>query len=81
LRIGLASNPVLLVCVASSIVLHLLLVYLPWLNSVFSTEPLTLPELLLCGAVAVMVMLAVEVEKWMIRRGWLYRTGRQRALQ
>jgi hypothetical protein len=29
----------------------------------------------------VMVMLAVEVEKWMIRRGWLYRTGRQRALQ
>jgi len=81
LRIGVTSNPVLLGCVVFTIVLHLLLVYLPWFNSVFSTEPLTLPELLLCGAVAVMVMLAVEVEKWMIRRGWLYRAGRQRALQ
>jgi len=81
LRIGFTSNPVLLGCVVFTIVLHLLLVYLPWFNSVFSTEPLTLPELLLCGAVAVMVMLAVEVEKWMIRRGWLYRAGRQRALQ
>jgi Ca2+-transporting ATPase len=81
LRLGLFSNPVLLGCVVFTIALQLLLIYVPWFNGVFRTQPLTLPELLLCGGVAVVVMLAVETEKWLIRAGLLYRTQAQHTVQ
>ncbi|MGA0807333.1 MAG: HAD-IC family P-type ATPase, partial [Pseudohongiellaceae bacterium] len=72
LHMGMTGNPLLLGSVALAIGLHLLLVYLPWGNAVFATQALALPELLLCGLVALLVMLAVEAEKWLIRRGLLY---------
>lgn len=81
LRLGLFSNPVLVGCLLFTIALQLLLIYVPWFNDVFSTQPLSLPELLLCGAVALVVMLAVEIEKWLIRSGLLYRTRAQRTVQ
>ena len=34
-------------------------------------------ELLLCIALSSVVFFAVEIEKWLVRRGWLYRNGRE----
>lgn len=48
-------------------------IYLPWLNPIFKTAPLTAGELAFCLAMSSVVFVGVEIEKWMIRRGWLYR--------
>jgi len=52
--------------------LQLATIYLPWLNPIFKTEPLSVDELAFCLAMSTVVFIGVEIEKWMIRRGWLY---------
>jgi Ca2+-transporting ATPase len=43
-------------------------IYVPWLNPIFRTEPLSLGELALCIGAALVVLVVVEIEKaW--RRG------------
>jgi len=71
--IGVAGNRLLLVAVLASVALHLLLVYVPWLQRVFGTEPLAAGALALACGLALLVFAGVELEKWAIRRGWLYR--------
>jgi Ca2+-transporting ATPase len=70
--IGFTSNRPLLFSVVLTLVLQLALIYVPSLNDAFSTMPLSPGELLLCCVPAVLVFIAVETEKWMIRSGWLY---------
>ncbi len=70
--IGWASNRPLLITVVLTVALQLALIYVPALNAVFSTAPLSLFELVLCTACGAVVMVAVETEKWCVRRGWLY---------
>jgi Ca2+-transporting ATPase len=53
--------------------LQLATIYVPWLNPIFKTQPLTLAELAFCLAMSSVVFVAVEIEKWLIRRGWIYR--------
>ncbi len=68
-RIGLASNRPLLGAVFLNIVLQLATIYVPALNPVFHTEPLTGRELLVCLAAAALVWVAAEAEKaWRVRR-------------
>ncbi|MDH3871629.1 MAG: cation transporting ATPase C-terminal domain-containing protein, partial [Gammaproteobacteria bacterium] len=55
-----------------TVALQLAVIYTPALNAVFKTQPLPLPDLLLCFALSSLVMIAVEIEKWLIRRGRLY---------
>ncbi|MBL8325607.1 MAG: cation-translocating P-type ATPase [Rubrivivax sp.] len=71
--LGLGSNPVLMGAVLLTLGLQLATIYVPALNPVFKTEPLELRELLLCLAASTVVFFAVEVEKWCVRRGWIYR--------
>jgi len=54
--------------------LQLATIYVPWLNPVFKTAPLTFDELFFCLAMSTVVFVGVEIEKWMIRRGWIYQT-------
>jgi Ca2+-transporting ATPase len=69
--IGLWSNYLLLsTVVATSLLLAIL--YVPALNRIFKTAPLDAAELALCVAGAAAVFVAVEIEKWMVRKGWLY---------
>ncbi|MDY0188523.1 MAG: cation-translocating P-type ATPase [Syntrophus sp. (in: bacteria)] len=67
-RIGLFSNRYLLGAVLLTFLLQMATVYLPVLNSVFKTTPLTLQELLLTLAVSSVVFFAVEIEKFFRRR-------------
>jgi Ca2+-transporting ATPase len=43
-------------------------IYVPTLNSIFKTVPLSLPEFAITVAIAAAVFVAVEVEKWVKRR-------------
>jgi Ca2+-transporting ATPase len=66
--LGLLSNRPLLGAVLLAIALQLAIIYLPALNAVFRTAPLSAAELALTFAGAALVFGAVEIEKW-LRRG------------
>ena len=72
LRQGLWSNSALFIVVLATVGLQLATVYAPPLNPIFKTEPLSAAELVFCLLLSAVVFVAVEVEKWMVRRGWLY---------
>ena len=55
-----------------TVALKLATIYVPVLNGVFKTDPLSLLELLFCLAMSAVVFVAVEIEKWLVRRGHLY---------
>jgi Ca2+-transporting ATPase len=71
--IGVASNRPLLGAVAVTVLLQLAVIYVPALNPIFHTAPLSGAELALCCALASVVFFAVEAEKFAVRRGWIYR--------
>ena len=62
-RLGLWSNRPLLCAVLLTFALQLATIYVPWLNPIFRTEPLSLGELALCIGAALVVLLVVEIEK------------------
>ncbi len=70
---GRAGNRPLLAAVGIGLLLQLATLYVPALNAVFETQPLAAGELAVCLALSTVAFAAVETEKWMIRRGWLYR--------
>jgi Ca2+-transporting ATPase len=69
------SNRAMALAVAATFLLQMATIYLPALNPVFKTEPLDGGELLFCIAISFAVLLAVELEKWLMRRGSIYRAG------
>lgn len=60
---GLFTNLPLLFCILITIAAQLALVYIPFMQDVFKTQPLTLLEVGICFIAPVIVFLAVEVEK------------------
>ncbi len=62
-RLGLFSNLPLLGAVLLAVALQLAIIYLPVMNALFRTTPLSLVELALTVAGAVLVFAAVEIEK------------------
>lgn len=70
---GLASNMPLLGAVLLTFMLQMAAIYVPWLNGILNTEPLTLNELGFCLLISPIVFLMVECNKWRRRRGWFYR--------
>ena len=62
-RLGLLSNRPLLYAVLLTFALQMATIYVPWLNPIFRTEPLSLGELVLCIGAALVVLVVVEVEK------------------
>ncbi|MBK7523731.1 MAG: cation-translocating P-type ATPase [Saprospiraceae bacterium] len=61
---GIFSNPPLLISVLITFLLQLGVIYLPFMNKIFKTQPLTLEELGICIGASVIVFHAVELEKW-----------------
>ncbi len=67
-RQGLFSNRSMVWAVLSSIGLQLAVIYVPFLQSVFSTAALSGRDLLIAFTVSLFVLLVVEVWKWALRR-------------
>ena len=71
-HLGIASNRFLLATIAASVALHLAIIYLPALQTVFGTQALSGRALLLAAGLSLAVLAGVEIEKWATRHGWLY---------
>ncbi|MEQ1557862.1 MAG: cation-translocating P-type ATPase C-terminal domain-containing protein [Methyloglobulus sp.] len=72
---GLFSNIPLLGAVLLTFGLQMAVLYVPTFQPIFKTVELSRDELLICLALSSVVFFAVEIEKWMRRRGWIYRNG------
>ena len=66
------GNLPLLGTVILTIGLQLLVIYHPFFNLIFHTTPLTMEELTICCTLPFVVLFAVEIEKWLARKGWTY---------
>jgi Ca2+-transporting ATPase len=67
-RLGLLSNKPLFYAVLLTFALQLMVIYLPFLQSVLGTVALTPEQLLLSLLLSSTVFWVVELEKWWIRR-------------
>ena len=65
---GILSNKPLFAAVLLTFILQLATIYIPFLNPVFKTEPLSLSELAFALAMSSILFVAVEIEKWFKRR-------------
>ncbi|MDF2177624.1 cation-translocating P-type ATPase [Aliiglaciecola sp. CAU 1673] len=74
LQIGFFSNLYMIGAVTAAFLLQLAVIYHPMLNDIFYTQPLPLDVMLGCIGVSSLVLVVVEVEKWMMRHGWLYQS-------
>jgi Ca2+-transporting ATPase len=66
-KIGLFSNKPLLGALLLTVALQLMIIYTPFFNPVFKTQPLTIYELAITLLVSSIVFWAVEMEKWIFR--------------
>jgi len=70
--LGLLSNRYLAIAACASLMLQMAIIYIPALNTIFKTQPLTSSELIICFMLSSVIFIAVEIEKWLVRRGRLY---------
>ncbi|MGI5917461.1 MAG: cation-translocating P-type ATPase [Anaerolineae bacterium] len=68
LRLGLFTNPALVGAVALTLALQLVVIYVPFLQSIFGTQSLGATELGITLAVSPLVLIIVEISKWVRRR-------------
>ncbi|WP_309671486.1 cation-translocating P-type ATPase [Gemmatimonas sp.] len=66
--LGVRGNPALFYAVLGAFVLQLGTLYVPAMNRIFHSVPLSWRELAVCLAVSSVVLFAVEGEKWLRRR-------------
>jgi Ca2+-transporting ATPase len=71
--IGLFSNRPMAIAIAATFLLQMATIYVPALNPIFKTEALDAAELGACLMISSVVLLAVEIEKWLVRRDMIYR--------
>ena len=74
-RIGLFSNLPMLGAVILTLLLQMAVIYVPALNTIFHTQPLPMFDLAVCLALSSLVLVAVEIEKWLVRRGVIYKNS------
>jgi Ca2+-transporting ATPase len=67
-RLGWRTNMPLMVAVAAIVVVQLAIIYLPPLQAIFETEALSPLELGVMLAASPAAFIAVEIEKWVLRR-------------
>ena len=63
-QIGVLWNLPLLGAVCLTVILQFALVYVPFLQSIFRSRPLPLPDLALTVVLSSVVFVAFEIEKW-----------------
>jgi Ca2+-transporting ATPase len=65
---GIFGNKQLVGAVLLTLALQMAVIYVPFLQDIFSTQALTIKELLLCLGLSSIVFWAVEIEKYIKRR-------------
>jgi Ca2+-transporting ATPase len=73
------GSPLFRSAVLLTVGLQMAAIYWPPLQRVLKTAPLAGVDLALVLGLCLAVYACIEFEKWMVRRGWLYRTGAQAA--
>jgi Ca2+-transporting ATPase len=71
--IGLLSNLPMLGAILLTLLLQLMVIYTPALNAIFHTQPLPLFDLGVCLLISSLVLFAIEIEKSLVRRGFIYK--------
>ena len=66
--VGLFSNKLLIGSVMLTLLLQAAITYVPFLQTVFKTQALTLNEFLLVGGASILIFVAVEIEKFVRRK-------------
>jgi Ca2+-transporting ATPase len=74
-QIGIFSNLPMLGAVVLTFILQLAVIYLPALNVIFHTQALPFYDLMICLLLSSSILVAVEFEKWLFRRGIIYTKG------
>jgi len=74
-QIGLFSNLPMLGAIMLTLLLQMMVIYLPAMNSIFHTQPLPLFDLSVCFLLSSLVLIAVEIEKLLARRGLIYKNS------
>ncbi len=69
---GLLSNKPMLGAVLLTVALQMMVIYTPQLNDIFHTEALPLYDLVICFMISSLVLVAVEIEKWLVRHNKIY---------
>ena len=69
-KIGVLSNKPMLVALIVTVGLQLAVIYAPFFNTIFKTQPLTLKELAITIAVSSIVFWVVEIEKVVKAKNW-----------
>jgi Ca2+-transporting ATPase len=67
-KIGIRSNMAMLGAVILTLVLQALITYIPQLQGLVGIQPLPVGELVLSLGISSIVFIAIEIEKWVIRR-------------
>jgi Ca2+-transporting ATPase len=71
-RLGLFSNLPMLGAILLTLLLQMAVIYVPALNTIFHTHALPVFDLVVCLLLSSLVLFAVEIEKWLARRGIIY---------
>jgi Ca2+-transporting ATPase len=56
-----------------TLLLQIAVIYVPAMNTIFHTQPLPIFDLAVCLALSSLVLWAVEIEKLLMRRGFIYK--------
>ncbi len=75
ISLGIFSNPFLIFSTVILFLLQMAVIYLPFLNPIFKTQPLTIIELLICIVLSSIVFLVVEIKK-LLKNFVAYKKGR-----
>jgi len=68
LKMGLSSNPWIYAGIAAILVLQVAFVYLPFMNAVFGSAPLSLASWVQAALVGMLIVPIISIEKWWRRR-------------
>lgn len=71
-RMNPMSNPFLFFSMVAAFFAHLAVLYVPTLQWVFRTVPLSTREWIRIGTITVTIVFAVEIDKW-VRRRWVWK--------
>ncbi|MCC6454560.1 MAG: cation-translocating P-type ATPase [Caldilineaceae bacterium] len=67
-KFGIRRNPALIGAVLLTVLLQLAVTYMPFLQELFETRPLTATEMLICVGTGIIMLLGVEAEKAFFHR-------------